>query len=128
MKREEQRAGRRLGHALQNGDPATFDSAMTDDERGRIRARLMDVWPETSPSLGHGWLKPVFAVGVGLLVLTIAWNWTIRERSSAPVPKAARVENAPDRVETDGHEVQQVRFVTSGGTQIIWLLNPDLTL
>jgi hypothetical protein len=127
MKREERTPDRRLGDALREGDPAAFDSTMTDEERRRINAQLMHVGPEDPAERARGWLNPVLAVGVGLLVLAVVSNWPTRDRHpTAPVQRTAAVENVAERTTTEGHEVQQVRFVTSGGTQIIWLLEPDL--
>lgn len=124
MKRDERRLGRRLGDALRNGDPATFDSAMTDEERRRIHGRLMHVRPEDPATPSRGWLTPALALGVGLLVLAVISNWSARERhSTMPVGKAPGVENAAERATAERHALRQVRFVTSGGTQVIWLLD-----
>jgi hypothetical protein len=127
MKRNERRANSRLADALRHADPVITDSAMTEGERRRIRARLMDVRPGTSPGFAYRWFRPALAVGAALLLVAVGSSWLTRERTSTtPVPNAAGVENVTVRSTTEGHAAQQVRFVTRGGTQIIWLLEPDL--
>jgi hypothetical protein len=127
MKRNERRANSRLADALRHADPVITDSAMTEGERRRIRARLMDVRPGTSPGFAYRWFRPALAVAAALLLVAVGSSWLTRERrSTTPVPNAAGVEDVAVRSTTEGRAAQQVRFVTSGGTQIIWLLGRDL--
>jgi hypothetical protein len=117
-----------VADALRRGDPAAVDSAMTEDERQRVRSRLASAPSAAAPPRAYGWSTAVVAVAAGLLVLAVVWNRPTGGELSAPAESAAAP--VPAKVESPaGRErTQQIRIITKNGTQIIWILNPDLEL
>ena len=109
-------SGRRLKEVLRRGDPATLDRTLTSDERRIIQDRLARLALERPASGGYGWWRPGLAVAVALGTLLV-WTQLPGERSAATVPQSG------ERVATPDDAVQQVRFITPNGTQIVWLLN-----
>jgi hypothetical protein len=125
MKQRLPGSGRRLKDVLRLGDPAVLDSMLTTDERHRIRGRLPRTAPEQSTADGYGWLMPVLAVALGLLVVAVIWNRPPRQQPSTPVASATQSQLANVGVTTGG-SVQQIRLITPNGTQIVWLLKTGL--
>jgi hypothetical protein len=104
-----------LQDVLRRGDPATVDQALTSDERRAIQDRLARLALER-PAHAYGWWRPRLAMGLALVALLVWIQWP-RERSATTLPP-------PDqRAATHDDAVQQVRFITPNGTQIVWLLN-----
>lgn len=118
----------RLADALRRGDPAAVDSAMTEDERRRVRSRLASARPEAGPPRAYGWLAAMVAVAAGLLVLAVVWNRPTGGELAAPAKSAAAPIPAKVESPAGGERTQQIRIITKNGTQIIWILNPDLEL
>jgi hypothetical protein len=97
-------------------------------------SRGIDVQPSGQ---GRRW-QPVFALCTAVLLAGVLWYWltpALSRPASPPVVSAAKRVAQPEsdrrHVSTpasmDGN-VQQIQFVTKGGTRLIWLLNPRFKL
>ena len=123
MTRKEGSEVRSLNRALRDGDPAAVDARLTDAERHRIRARLSNLKPVPPLSGAHRWLISAVAVSIiGAIAFAVSGKWTASRSNfrAAAMPAPSAV----PPVGTERHELRQLRFVTSGGTQVIWLLDP----
>lgn len=126
----------RLREKLRLGDPASEDSGLEADERRRMRQRLVrEVL--TGPAVRRRLWRPAFAVGLAVLFMAVLWRWPYPPRlgpheSVAPSPVSIQSPPSPapgqaPAPQSAGRNVQQIHFVTRGGTRVIWLLTSGMT-
>lgn len=116
----------RLRRLLQSGDPAGDDTTPTADELAAMRREIL-----RAEAGGHGapWLPVAIAatliIVLGLLLLPVAL-----EQGSGTSPDGGAgpgSETALPAAEATGN-AHQIQFATENGTQVIWVVNPDLEL
>ena len=124
MKQQSPTSRSPLEDVLRRGDPAAIDSSLTVDERGRIRGHLSRITPARSPRAGFRWLVPAVAGALGCVGLAVTLNRVTREEPSSRTVSSAS-SPAPHGEATPEPAIQQIRFITPNGTQIVWLLRAD---
>ena len=106
---------------LRRGDPAADGSEPRPEESAALR-RVVLRGARTTPPLR--WLPLAGAAAAAALAAALLLPEYIapsRAPSVADESPAARLDDEPE-------ERRQIRFATENGTQIIWVLDPDLEL
>jgi len=127
---------RKLRQALRDADPLR---AETPEEEARALARIRAALGAAAPRVderGTAWWQ--WALPAAALVLVLAVSMTGRltpggatrpAGDAAAPPREPAAEIAPAAAApAGGSESRQLQFETPGGTRIIWVLSPDLTL
>lgn len=137
MSRVLREPGSRVKEALRFGDPAVDDGSLAADERIRMRAGLSRETGVRPAGRGRRW-QPAFALCTALLLAGVLWYRLTPALSRLVSPPAASAAKPAVEPESDGRQVsaaasmhgsvQQIQFVTKGGTRVIWLLNPRFKL
>jgi hypothetical protein len=121
----------RVRSRLKAGDPLGQESAGAEEERSlaRLSARL-DAHARTfeaAPAARRPrWLAPLAATAA--LLVTV---WLGVRRVEAPAREAAadpRSSARPSGGAVAEPEIRQVQFQTSGGTRVVWVLDPRFAL
>jgi hypothetical protein len=111
---------------LRDGDPAAGNPELSPDESLRLRRRIMKAAAEPVPRPGFA---PLLAVAASVLVISLGayfWNESAGVTEKLPGEAARRQTNQqPDMPADPDRPTRTIHFVTSGGTRIIWTLNPD---
>ena len=103
---------------LRQGDPLADDPGISDEQRITMRrATLAEVPDSVMPRWRQ--LVPVLSTAILLAVALGVARWpTAIDRSSAP----PAIEKG---VMTTDSEERRILFETSGGTLVVWILDPD---
>jgi hypothetical protein len=139
MPRKQRIAAEELRQTLQEWDATLGDAQLSAQERLDIERTLAVEPPPELPIRIRPWRSPyALATGGGLavvLVLLVAWGWSAIERPSpgdqvssgrsATSPVASDSDGTSDQAPEPGRPVQ-VQLIASGGTRIVWVLNPEL--
>ncbi len=106
---------------LRRGDPALGES-LAPEEVARLRQRLADeVARHEAPLLGPRRL--VWAALAAVLFAAVV----LRLRTAAPPAHTEPISAAPAVLAADVKD-RQIHFETPGGTRIVWVLSPKLSL
>jgi hypothetical protein len=116
---------------LKAGDPLGHESAGAEEERSLARlsarldahARVLDAAPAASRPR---WLAPLAATAVLFVTAWLGVRWVeapAREAVADPRPSAR-----PSGGAVAEPEIRQVQFQTSGGTRVVWVLDPRFAL
>jgi len=121
------RSDDRLRALLRTGDPAADGREPTDEERARLRRRVLSQVPERGRS--WRWLPVATAVAALLVAVVLLTGPGATDRGTdlaVPVRPDVGPEASADAAPSD--QRQQIQFATQNGTRIIWVLDPDLKL
>ncbi len=108
-----------LRDLLRQGDPADDGSELTRAEAAELRQVMLRSARTTTPMR---WLPlaATAAAAVTAAVLLLPGDG----RTPAPEQAPSRISGSQDEED----DTRQIRFATENGTQIIWVLDPDLEL
>lgn len=110
----------RLRELLREGDPATDRSALSGEESAALRQVVLQ-------SVGTRRPLTWIALGTAGAAATLAIVLLLTPRApTAPGPSAGRTE--VDNLSNASVGRRQIQFATKRGTQIIWVLDPELDL
>ncbi len=139
MRRTRRLSAEELSQQLRAWDPTRGDAQLTADERRAIgRTLSTSPLPQTPWVTHRRWPRLALAAGGGLavaLVLLVAWAWrpaesrvetdSLRSEQATIAPPAANPDGGAATAPVTARAVQ-VQLVASGGTRIVWVLNPEL--
>ncbi len=126
MSAERKNTDDEIRNFLRRGDPAGDGETLDPDEVAHLRRKILDAIPTTEsprgwrPSRALGFSVAGAAAMVSLVVFLWSPSSSLRTARS-PVESPAR----EGGVRTRERAVQQIQFVTPGGTRVIWTLDPD---
>ena len=111
---------------LQAGDPAAGEPELSREAAQDLRRRIMNSG-EADPD--HR-LVPLLAAAASILLVALGlllWNGSPAENSRQQLPNSvvSPVHQSPDLPANEERPSREIHFVTSGGTRVIWTLNPD---
>ncbi len=119
------RQGRRLRELLRLGDPAGDGAEPSAAESAELRRVMLRSARTTTPVR---WLPLATAATGAIAAAVLLLPGGFEPTATPPVQEMTTdAENGPaaNRAAEDG---RQIRFATENGTQIIWVLDPDLEL
>ena len=126
MSAERKNTDDEIRNFLRRGDPAGDGGTLAPDEVAHLRRKILAAIPTTESP--RGW-RPSRALGFSVagaaaMVSLVVLLWspssplrTARHPAGSPTPKL--------EVRTQERTVQQIHFMTPGGTRVIWTLDPD---
>ena len=115
----------RLTRLLRAGDPAADGSTPSSEEAMRLRSRVLRAGRE---SRRGAWLPLAVAATFLFSILLLRPLGDDRERGESLDASAEQRTSPSPRVIARGDTNRQIQFATREGTQIIWVLNPHLSL
>ena len=130
MNAERKNTDDEIRQLLRRGDPAGDGETLAPDEVARLRRKILAEIPSERP---RGW-RPAWALGLSVaaaavLVSIVVFIWTPSSplrTDRRPVGSHTSATDLTTRgVRTQERAVQQIQFVTPGGTRVIWTLDPD---
>lgn len=101
---------------LRRGDPAGDGETLPPDEVASLRRKILAAVP---PEPSRGW-RPAWALGLGVAAAAVLVSVVVFMPRTQP-EKVLPTQEA----HTQERAVQQIQFVTPGGTRVIWTLDPD---
>lgn len=109
----------RLRALLRAGDPAEDEAGLSREESAHLRRVVLRNVRSPQPTR---WLPLTAVAAAGLLAAVLL----LPQRVSPPSP----ADEAPIEIAGEGprEAARQIHFATERGTQIIWVLDPDLDL
>lgn len=118
--RPEDKFDDRLRTLLQEGDPAADRSELSQDESANLRRAMLRSIHTPRPVR---WLP----IGVAAAAAMLAAVLLLPHKASTPTPSSTGT--SPEAAEeSTADAARQIRFATEQGTQIIWVLDPNLDL
>lgn len=114
---------RSLRHRLRAGDPASA-GPLPAPEAERMRRRLLAT-AAAAPERA-AWGRPLLAGLTAAAALALVVVWSGQRSSPDPVTRTGALtvaQGTPDGAEA-GRPARDIRFVTAGGTQVVWRLDP----
>lgn len=116
----------RLRRLLQSSDPAGDGTTPTADELAAVRRAILRTEPRNHEA---PWIPVAIAatlvVALGILLLAVGVEKDPERALDGGVTPAR--EAVLPAAETTG-DAHQIQFATENGTQVIWVVNPDLEL
>ncbi len=110
---------------LRRGDPAGDGETLAPDEIAQLRRKILAAVPSGSPrGWRSSWALGLSAAAAAAMVSLVVFLWSPSSSlrtARSPVESPAR----EGGVRTRERAVQQIQFVTPGGTRVIWTLDPD---
>lgn len=101
---------------LRRGDPAGDGETLPPDEVASLRRKILAAVPS---GRSRGW-SPAWALGLTVAAAAVLVSVVLFMPKSRPAKVLTTRE-----VHTQERTVQQIQFVTPGGTRVIWTLDPD---
>lgn len=128
MTRRETAADRELRAELRAADPAAIDPAAEAAALARLAGRVGAIASRRAPTRRLRPLVLVPAAAALLAAILLLGRGTPREAGES-APPAEPVAGALAAGSDDPHsEPRQLQFETPGGTRVVWLLDPNLSL
>jgi len=121
---------RRLRAQLRDGDPAAIAPDAEAAALARLARRLAAAAPHASPPRPRRlWLTLGPVVAAALVAAVALLGRSAMRRPAAESAKVEPLREAPARPgEAFAETPRQLQFETPGGTRVVWLLDPNLSL
>lgn len=128
MTRRESATDRELGALLRAADPAAIDPAIEAAALARLARRVERIDPRRAPTHRVRSLLLLPAAAALVAAVLLLGRGAPREASES-APSADPVAGATTFGSHDPlAEPRQLQFETPGGTRVVWLLDPNLSL
>jgi hypothetical protein len=114
---------RLLRERLRAGDPAANEADREDEALAQLRERIRSGSSSRTPTARLRFLVPLATAA-----LLAVWVSLPRDRPDPQIPIADDPGPAPAQTGATGDDRRQLHFETPGGTRIVWMLDPNLTL
>ncbi len=116
MSAERENTNDEIRKLLRRGDPAGDGETLPPDEVASLRRKVL---AEVRADGSRGW-RPSWALGLSMAAAAVMVSIVVFMLRTQPATDVTtRGDRAPERA------VQQIQFVTPGGTRVIWTLDPD---
>ena len=114
---------------LRSGDPARTDRGLSENEHVRLREAIARASSADAPS-GPSWAPTARLALAGIALALIVAVGVARRWPAGPGPEPATAPGRAAQRQTDAEPgqvpraSQQIHLTTSGGTRIVWTVNP----
>ena len=119
---------------LRAGDPLRHEGAAAEEARvlARLSSRLSSRIPFDATPAGPRWLAPLAATAALLAAAWLGVRWVEAPSRDAVAPPRATERAVSTAASAAGGaaepEIRQVQFQTTGGTRVVWVLDPRFAL